>query len=35
MDSFDALEEQLALATGEDEVVDWEAAKAELDAVQA
>lgn len=35
MDSFDALEEKLALVTGEDEVVDWQEAKAELDAVQA
>jgi PHD/YefM family antitoxin component YafN of YafNO toxin-antitoxin module len=35
MDSFDALEEQLALATGEDEVMEWEAAKAKLNAVRA
>ena len=35
MDSFDALEEQLALASGEDEVVAWEAAKAKLDGVRA
>lgn len=35
MDSFDALEARLALAIGEDEVLDWEEARAELDAVQA
>ena len=35
MDSFDALEARLALAVGEDEVLDWEEARAELDAVQA
>ncbi len=35
MDSFDALEARLALAVGEDQVLDWEEARAELDAVQA
>lgn len=35
MDSFDALEARLALAVGEDEVLDWEEARADLDAVQA
>lgn len=35
MDSFDALEARLAVAMGEDEVLDWEEARAELDAVQA
>jgi hypothetical protein len=34
IDSFDALEQQLALASGEDEVVEWEAAKGELDATR-
>ena len=35
MDSFDALEARLALAVGEDQVFDWEEARAALDAVQA
>ena len=35
MDSFDALEARLALAVGEDQVLDWEEARADLDAVQA
>jgi PHD/YefM family antitoxin component YafN of YafNO toxin-antitoxin module len=34
-DSFDALEEKYLLAIGEEEVIDWEKAKAELDAVSA
>lgn len=34
-DSFDALEEKYLLAIGEEEVIDWEKAKAERDAVSA
>lgn len=34
-DSFDALEEKYLLAIGEEEVIDWEEAKAEHDAVSA
>ena len=34
-DSFEALEAKYQLAIGEEEVIDWEEAKAELDAVSA
>ena len=34
-DSFDALEAKYRLAIGEEEVIDWEEAKAELNAVSA